>query len=229
MPVVFGNDILERIGKLVMNVLLVIAVPKPVMHAVESDINKMKVIPLLIANKVPHDLPLLAAHFKNLITEPIFFVGAEASDVGRVVADKSVDFFLDFGRICELVGGRVRRKKASHADAVDFARRITRRHTDDDRLLALLSQIIPNRRRLNRSRIGGAEPTVSIVRAIAETVHAERPRVLAGGHAHPGRYGDRRNDAFETAPSTALHETANVRKVFALQKNFRSGAVETEY
>ena len=133
-----------------MNVLLVIRIPKAVVHAVETDINKVKVVPLFGAQKMPDHIPLFAAHFEDLISQPLFLVGAKSCHVSRIIANELIDLFLDLSGVSELVGRRIRRKKASHADAIDLARRKTWRHAHNHRLLALLPEIIPDCRCLDR-------------------------------------------------------------------------------
>src|SRR5205085_360101 len=117
------------------DVLLVIRIPKSVMHSVQANIHIVEVVPFLLRNQVTDHLPMLAAHGEDLLLEPGFVVGTKTGYVSGIVSDQFCNFLFDLGRMRELVRGRIWRQKTSDADAVDFARRKTWRHTDDNRLL----------------------------------------------------------------------------------------------
>ena len=125
-----------------------------------------------------------------------------------------------------LVG--VGRQEAAHGDAVDLARRVSRRHADDDRPLPLARQLVPDGQLGDRSRRGDAQARVGVIDPVAEAVDAERAGVLAGRHAHPGRHRDRRDDALEPAVAADFHQAADVGQVVVAEEQLRGGAVETD-
>src|SRR5262245_53247562 len=67
-----------------------------------------------------------------------------------------------------------------------------------------------------------------MVDAVAEPVNTERAGILARRHAHPGRNGNRRDDAFEAAVSTDLHQAPNVRQVLEAKEQLGGSAVEPQ-
>ena len=73
-----------------------------------------------------------------------------------------------------------------------------------------------------------AEAVVGVVDAVAEAVDAERAGVLAGRHAHPGRHGDRRDDALQPAVAAGLHQAADVRQPLVAEEQLGGGAVESD-
>src|SRR5438067_12647682 len=128
MPIVVRNDILVRIAALVMNVLLVVRIPKPMVHAVKPDINKVKVVPFLVTQEMPHYRPLLPAHLENLVAQPILLVSAKSCNIRRIVTDQLVDLLLDSRRMRKFIGTRIRRQETSNANSVNLAMRIARMH-----------------------------------------------------------------------------------------------------
>src|SRR5258708_32635109 len=127
---------------------------------------------------MPPPLPLLAAHRKNALCQPIFLGRAASRHVRRIVADQVVDLFLNPSGMCEFVSDRIWRKKATHADPVDLPRRKSRRYTDNDGLLSLLPQIVPDCRRLDRTRIRDRQPSIVLVNAVTESIHANLTTIL---------------------------------------------------
>src|SRR5436305_5789365 len=111
MPIVVGNDILVRIAGLVVNVLLVVRIPKPMVYAVKPDINKVKVIPFLVTQEMPHHRPLLPAHLENLVAQPIFLFSAKSCNIRRIVTDQLIDLLLDLRRMSKFISTRIRRQE----------------------------------------------------------------------------------------------------------------------
>ena len=55
---------------------------------------------------------------------------------------------------------------------------------------------------------GDAQAAIGMVGAVAKAIDSQRAGVLAGRHAHPGRDGDRRDDALEPPVSSRLPSAA---------------------
>ena len=135
-------------------------IPEAVLHAIETDVDEMEVVPLLLGQQPAHYRPLLAAHVDNLLLEPVFLVGAKVFYVNRILAHEFVDLRFERGWIGEFIFDRVRRKKTADADAVHLPGRVIRRHSDDDRLLAFARQLVPYRERFDGSRVYEGELVV---------------------------------------------------------------------
>src|SRR5207247_11290174 len=52
-------------------------IAEAVMHAVQTDVHEVKVIPFLLGQKPAHNLPLLLAHAENFFLEPVLTVSAK--------------------------------------------------------------------------------------------------------------------------------------------------------
>src|SRR5215469_8673031 len=48
--VVIGNSVLVGISRLEQHMLRIVEIPEPVVHAVQADVNKVKIIPLLFTD-----------------------------------------------------------------------------------------------------------------------------------------------------------------------------------
>ena len=68
-----------------------------------------------------------------------------------------------------------------------------------------------------------------MVGAIAKSVHAERTRVLAGAHAHPGGDRDGRDHALQPSVNPEVHQAAQVHQALVAKDDFGCGAIEAEY
>src|SRR5262244_1013354 len=101
----------------------------------------MEVVPLLFLQQPMHYLPLLFAHLEDFVFEPVLAIGAEILYVNRIFADELIDLRSKRWRISEIVLRCIRREKTSDADAINPPRRIIRRHTNDNRALALSRQL----------------------------------------------------------------------------------------
>src|SRR5689334_2703927 len=199
------------------------------MHAVETDIDKVEVVPLLFSQQPAHHRPLLAAHVENLLLEPVFFIRAKVFHIDRILPHQFVDLRFERGGISKVVFDRVGRKKTTDADAIHLAWRIVWRHSHEDRLLAFARQLVPDSERLDGSRVCEGQLVVRMVGAIAESIDAERTRVLAGAHAHPGRDRDRRDHALQGSINPEIHQAAQVHQALIAKDDFGCGAVEAEY
>src|SRR5947208_11427953 len=122
---------------------------------------------------------------------------------------------------------RVWSQKASHADAIDFARRIVWRHADNDGPLPFARELVPDGKRLDGSRISETELVVGMIHAIAKPIDSERTRVLAGAHAHPCRNSNWRIHAFEASVKTGFHQPTQVYQTLVSKDDFGCGAVES--
>src|SRR5690242_9669479 len=107
--------------------LLVIRIPKAVMYTIQANVHVMKVVPWLGCKQMTNNFPMLAAHGEDLFPQPGFIICAKTSHIGGIVTDQFRDFFFDLGRMGKFVCLSVWGQKTSHADAVNFSRRITRR------------------------------------------------------------------------------------------------------
>src|SRR5713226_7244311 len=203
-------------------------VPEAVMHTIETDVHEVEIVPFLLGQQPAHNRPLLAAHVENLFLEPVLLVGAKVFYVDRILSHQLVDLRFERGWVGKVILDRVRRKKTADADAVHPTWRIVRRHSGDDRLFAFAGQVVPNRERLDGSRVCEGELVVGMVRTIAESVDAERTWVLAGAHAHPGGNGDGRNHALQPSVDAKVHQAAQLYQSLIAKDDFRCGAIQSE-
>src|SRR5262249_23131194 len=102
------------------------------------------------------------------------------------------------------------------------------RHADDVGALALTGDLVPDRQLTDGPRVDETERVVRVVRAVAEAVHAERAGVLAGGHAHPRRHRDWRDDRLQPSVAAARHQASKVRETLVSEENLGSRAVESD-
>src|SRR5712692_5783261 len=226
--VVVGDYAFQIVAGLVVNVPGVKGIPETVVDAVETDVHVMKIVPLFFGQQPADNFPVLAAHREDLFAKPAFVVGAETGNVHGVVADKSANLVANLRRVGELVLHGIGREEAADADAFDGARGIARRQTHDNRAFAVGGEVIPDGRLGDGAGVHETEAAVSAVGAIAEAVHAERTRILAGGHAHPGRNGDWRDNALEAPPGAHAHQTAKILQAGVAEDDVGGGAVEAE-
>src|SRR3989441_848712 len=195
--VIFRYDLLIRIPRLVLDVLFVEVVPEAVVYTVEANVDKVKIVPFLLLQQPVDHLPLFPAHLENLLLQPVLVVRAKSLDVHGVLRNEFRDPGLESSGVGEFVFAGVRGHEAADANALEAARGIAGRHTHYDRLLALASQIIPQSRFLNRSRIDEAQPAIRVVGAVTKAAAAQRARILTGRHTHPCRHGDGRDRSEE--------------------------------
>ena len=123
----------------------------------------------------------------------------------------------------------IRRQETAHADAVDPARRVAWWNADDDRSFALARQMVPDRRRGDRSRAGDLQAVVRVIGPVAKTVDAERAGVLAGRHAHPGGNGDRWDHALQASIGPGVHQPPDIRQILVAEEKLGSSTVEPQY
>ena len=142
----------------------IVVLPETVVHAVETDLDELEVVPLHAGHEMTHDPEMLARHVVDLVLQPGLVVGAEALDVHRVLTDQPRDLVLHRSRRGVVVLRGVGREKAADADAVDLSRRKARRHADDHGLAPGRAERIPNRRRGDRRGIHRAERIVRMSR-----------------------------------------------------------------
>src|SRR5215469_12681000 len=227
--IVFGNRVLVGISRLELHMLFVEVIPEAVMHAVEADVNKMKVIPLLVLQQPMDESPLLLAHFEDFIFQPVLAIGAEIFHVHGIVAHQIVDFRLERCGMGEVVLGRIGREKTSDADAVNAAWWIVRRHAHEDRALPFPRQLVPDGKSLDGSGIREAELVIGMINPVAESIHTERAGVLASRHTHPGGNRNGRNHAFEAAVDAGVHQAAEVYQPLVTKDDFGRSAVESKH
>src|SRR5262249_3017979 len=108
-----------------------------------------------------------------LVPEPVLPVGAKALDVDGVFTHQLGDLLFHRGRQRVLVLVGVGREEAAHADPVDLPRRETGWYADDVGALAFTGDLVPDRQLADRPGVDEAGRVVGVVRAVAETVHAE--------------------------------------------------------
>ena len=161
-------------------------------------------------HQIADHLEMLPRHVVDLVAQPVFVVGAEAFDVHRVFAHQPVDLLPDAGWIGVIVGLGVRRHEAADIDAVHVPRRIAGRHAHHHHVLVVRSQHIPDGGLLNGTGVHYRQAVVGIIFAVTKSVDAQRAGILAGGHAHPGRYRDGRDHAFQPAITAALHQRPDI-------------------
>jgi hypothetical protein len=198
-----------------------------VVHAVEADLDELEVVPLGLLHEVADDLEVLAAHRVDLVAEPGLVVGPEPLDVDGELADELLDLGADSRRMRVHILGRVGREEAADGDAVDLARG-KRGDADDDRLLPLAGDLVPDGQLADGAGVDDPEALVGVVDAVAEPVDPQRAGILAGGHAHPGRDGDRRDDALQAAVAAGVHQAAEVLQPLVAEEQLGGGAVETD-
>ena len=119
------------------------------MHAVKANVYEMKVIPLLFGQQPANDFPLLLMHAENFVFKPIFPVSAEVLYVDWIFADEFRELAFEIAWIGEIVLHSIRCEKASDADAIHPARRIIRRHSDNNRFFPFSRQLIPHCQRFD--------------------------------------------------------------------------------
>ena len=114
--------------------------------------------------------------------------------------------------------------------AVDGPDRISLWHTDDNTLLIMLSQDIPDPFLLDCQPRGDVAAIVTVIFPIAKAVEAERARILAARHAAPGGNCDGRSSAFQVAVDAAIHQPAKIGKLMppAVKQQLRRGAIQTD-
>src|SRR5260370_29154722 len=174
--VIVGDDGFVGIARLVMNVVRVKGVPETVVHAVETDVHIVKIVPFLFGQQPAYDFPVLAAHLENLLTETAFVISAEAWHIHSVLAHQRTDFAANFRRISEVALRGVRRKETADANALDGAKRVTWGQAHHDGALAAAGEVIPYGRLCNRAGIHEAKAPIRAVGAIAKTIDTERAR-----------------------------------------------------
>ena len=225
--IVLRNCVPIWVAGLELYVLFVKVIPEAMVHAVEADVHEMKVVPFVLFQQPMDHLPLLFTHFENFVFEPVFAVSAEVLNINRVFADELIYLGLERCRMCEVILCGVRGEKTPNADAIYSPRRIVWRHADNDRPLPFPRELVPDSKRLDGSRVGKAELVVGIINAIAKSVYAERPRVLAGAHAHPCRNRNWRKHAFQASVNTCFHQTTKIHQALVAEDDFGGGAVES--
>src|SRR5579862_4700375 len=208
--IIISNQIFVWIAGYVLAVQRVVILPKTVMDTVNADFDELKVIPFHAGHEVADHLEVLPRHVIDLVTQPVFVIGTKAFDIDRVFSYQTVDLLPDAGRISVIVGRGVGRHKAPDIHAVHAPWRKTGRHAHHHYALMLSSQDIPDRGLLNGSGIDDREAVIGIILAVTKSVNAQRSRILAGRHAHPCGYRDRRDDALQPAITAALHQPPNV-------------------
>ena len=119
------------------------------MHAVKANVYEVKVIPLLFGQQPANDFPLLLIHAENFVFKPIFPVSAEILHVDRIFADEFGELGFETCGIGEIVLHSIGREKASDADAIHPARRIIRRHSNNNRFFPFSRQLIPHGQRFD--------------------------------------------------------------------------------
>ena len=111
--IVFMNRIAEWAVRLVQHVLGVVVLPEPMMNSVQPDVDKLKIVPFLGFEQVPHDLKLRAAHGEDFVAKPGLVVAAKSLDVDRVMADQLADLIRQLGRMSKYVLVSIRRQEAA--------------------------------------------------------------------------------------------------------------------
>ena len=204
----------------------VVVFPEAVLDAVETDFDELEVVPLGMLHVMTDNLEVLPGHREDLLPEPLLVVGAEVFHVHRIVADEAGDLVLDVAGANVLIPARVGGEEAADRQAVDFSRREVGRNADDVRPVALPADLVPDGQFADGRRVDNSHLTVGMIGPVAEPIDSERPGILAGGHAHPRRYGDRRQNAFQTAVAANLHQPAEVVQAFIREQDLGGGAVE---
>ena len=153
-------------------------IPEAMVHAIETDVHEVEIVPFLLGEQPAHHGPLLPIHAENFLLEPVLPVGAKVFYVNRVLSHQFIDLGFERRWIGKVILDRVRGKKTANTYAVHPPRRIVRRHSDDDRLLAFARQLVPDRERFDGRRVGEGELVVRMIGTVAEPVDAERTWVL---------------------------------------------------
>src|ERR1700677_973529 len=169
----------------------IVIFPETVVDAVDADFDELEIFPVDRRHQIADYLEVLPRHVINLIAEPVFVIGPEASDVHRVIPYQPFDFLFDAGWIGVFVGLGIRRQKAPDVDALHVPRRIAWRHAHHYHVLAARAEHVPDGLLLNGAGVHYRQVVVRIILAVAKSIDAQRARILAGGHAHPCGDGDR--------------------------------------
>src|SRR5262245_1557353 len=180
------------------------------LNAIQTNLDKLEIVPARLREVVTNHLKVLPAHGVDLLQKPSLIVGSKLLDVRCILTDQRSDLHLDGGRKCILVSVRVGCQKTTHANATHTPRRVGRWNPDDVSLLARRRSNVPKRRGTDGIGSNEAQAIVGIVLPIAKSIDSQRPRILTGGHAHPGRHSDGRNDTLQTAETTVAHQATKV-------------------
>ena len=207
----------------------IMILPEAVMDPVQANLHALKVVPGLVLQQMPHYLEMLPAHRIDFVAQPIFAIGAESLHVYRIISHQLVDGVPNTGRMRILILLRVGSQEAANRNPVDLARRKRGRHADDDGPSTLARNLIPNRQFLNRLGVDKAQTRIGVIGAVAKAVDAERARILAGGHTHPRRHRNGRDDALHSAPAAHLHQPPEIGQTLVAKQQRRCGAIQSQH
>src|SRR5215217_2147868 len=135
-----------------------------------------------------HNIEMLLGHLEELFAEDLAILHAEL-DVEEVRPNQLLDLASQLRGVGVLLA-IWRREETRDAPAVHRFGRITWRHTDHTRPLAVTSQHIPESGQADGVGVGGPPLGVGVPFAVAEAVQTQPAGASARGHHLPGGDGD---------------------------------------
>jgi len=172
--------------------------------------------------------PLLG-QVEDLAGEAYLVLGAEVLYVQAVTAGHPLDLVAQGRRMGVPAAGGGRKEVADHA-AADRRRGVGPGHADQDTVLTLFIDQIPQPRHGDHSRRGYGHAVIAVVVPVAEAVDPEFTRGSSGHHAGPGRHRDGWDGAEQRAPDRARPQGGQDGHVLgeAMEKQLRGPAIETD-